>query len=835
MIIETFLDTKGLTRNQTLVALDENGKRWDVKDSLFSSQNPRPKKASSSRTDEVILERWRVELGDAPGKLPSNLGAILPTIYKKSIIVFRSLFTYSKFLPAWKFLKRNGRFRANPALRIKHRILSEQSPRDLPKPDPLTIPLYEGDTKVVDTYNFGVTDSPAGSFSVQVTYRKTCDFRVDDSEALLSSRFMGTDDEIFQPSFPSRDLDAKATNPEFGSVPVKRRSVEDPDVSRAYGSLSTFHHVGPTTGASPISALRAARDSGTSSPSPPTTSRRNSVTAARASPGGRATTLANEANPNVARRPSISFQPFKAPPLSASPSLVDPPLGASGTTGPNRPSLSDSKNMPPPSSAASARKSAPSAPDNAAPSPNSASPRPAPVSRYSSAFSHRRGRPSSGNVTRAEDDNSSGRASATSSGAQPGSGLLADATGTSADSIHADDQNISEFLKMLDLRKDLLNPSNETDMDNLARRTTATSAALSRFRGMRDSNTALSESMSSSMHGMHRSSNASSKQLSGVPGMVAGTSISTASSAGGKAISPHTPHTPAIPSRLSSNNMVNNNPGNTSRSRSRNESSPPGEDNSDETTTERLPSTVTAIPIPTSPASLFSPTFRRSSSAANRQSSTALDEDEIFPMRSVSLGAEEPSHTSLRTLQRQHSPDPATRATEREGMGALRSPAHRESGTHRAASTVGPTVASSPSFGLSPNQRRFSQSRGRGFSGGPHSLSSGTSSVARGGFIPQLSEREAERNANTSTNNNVTEDRRGVGRRPSAGRHSLPQFTQAEEDEPLLFAMSDFGASRRSLEEGRQGSHGPDPSGNTTGPRRSSGKRGGLSGFHVWP
>ncbi|KAL5000390.1 autophagy-related protein 13 [Aspergillus recurvatus] len=839
MIIETYLDTKGLTNNQTLVALDENGKRWDVSESLATSQSCQPAKASSSKAVDVILERWRVELGDMPGKLPSDLGAILPTVYKKSIILFRSLFTYSKFLPAWKFIKRNCRSRANPALRVKYRILSGHS-RDPSKPDHLTMPLFEGDTKVVDTYSFGVTDSPAGAFSVQVTYRTSCDFRVDDSEALLSSRFTGADDEIFQPSLPPRDLDTRVTSPEVGSAPLTRRTVEDPDLSRAYGSLSTFHHVGPTTGASPISALRAARESGASSPSPPTSSHRNPLAAARASPVGRAATLASEANHNVARRPSISFQPFKAPPLSASPSLVDPPLSASPrTAGAGRTSLSESRNMPPPSVAASARKPLSSGPDNAIPSPNSASPRPAPMSRYSSAFSHRRGRPSSGGINKLEDDNSSGRASATSSGAQPGSGLLAEITGTSADSIQADDENISEFLKMLDLRKDLLSPSSQTAMDNHSRRMTAASAALSRFRGMKDSNAALSDSMSSSLL-MNRSSATSSKQLSGVPG-IAGTSISTASSPGGKAISPHTPHTPAIPSRLSSNSIVDNT---TTRLHGDN-GSPLEEDASDETTTERLPSTVTAIPIPTSPATIFPPTFRRSSSAANRRSSHAMDDDEIFTMRSVSLGAEEPSHTTLGTLQRQQDYESTGSNMAPSESGArpggdvgnvLRGATLRASGAHRDASTLGPAVASSPYSHHPLHQRRFSHSRGRGFSGGPHSLSSGSSSIARGGLIhPYSAEREAERDANASASQSGTEDRRGTGRGSGAGRHNLPQTTQVEEDEPLLFAMSDFGASRRSFEEGRQGNHGPDSSGNTGSSRRGSGKRGGLSGFHLWP
>lgn len=237
------METKGLTNNQSLVILDENGKRWDVLEALTASGQASPVRPPHSNSDDVILERWRVELGSASSKPPSDLGSILPTVYKKSIVLFRSLFTYSKFLPAWKFAKRNGRLRSNPALQIRYRILDGRTASDRRQVDHLTVPLYEGNTKVVETYSFGVTDSPAGPFSVEVTYRTNCDFRVDDSEALLSSRFMGADDEIFRPSFPSRDANRRASNAEPGSAPLEKRTVEEPDPGRAYGSLSTFHHV----------------------------------------------------------------------------------------------------------------------------------------------------------------------------------------------------------------------------------------------------------------------------------------------------------------------------------------------------------------------------------------------------------------------------------------------------------------------------------------------------------------------------------------------------------------------------------------------------------------
>ncbi|KAJ6188346.1 hypothetical protein N7519_003254 [Penicillium mononematosum] len=800
LVIETYLDTKGLTNNQSLVILDENGKRWDVRESLAALQGARAK-PYQSENDEIILERWRIELGESSSRLPADLGSILPTVYKKSIVLFRSLFTYSKFLPAWRFSKRNKKLRQSPALQIKYRVVDGSVARDDLSLDHLTAPLSEGSEKVVDTYSFGVTESPAGPFSVQVTYRTNCDFRVDDSEALLSSRFMGADDEIFRPSLPSDDVNRP--NPEVGSVPVERRAVENPDCTRAYGSLSTFHQVGPTTGASPISTLRAMRDSGAGSPSP-TDSPRRLLPPAKVVPSGRAAQIAGEGgSSNFQRRPSVSFQPFKAPPLSASPALADSPLGVSP------------RNM-----------------SSRIPTGTSADSRPAPISRYSSSFSHRRGRLSAG-ANRLEDDNSSGRASATSSNAQPGSGLLTEATGTSAESIQADDENISEFLKMLDSKKDLMNSSTSASIQPGPN---ATAAALARFRGMRDSNAALSDSMSQSMH-MHRSSISSSKQLSGVPPMVAGTSISTASSPG-KPISPHTPHTPhtpAIRSRLSSNSVADDIETDHHSRLPRIHHDPPLEEHSSAENTRAPSSTAGAIDIPTSPR-IFNPAYRRSSSAAVRRPIVTSDDDEIFPfgLRSLSLGADEPANATLGATQQQNESqkDQQSPAEDRSGPSVSTTGPYRDSASLRGQMS-GPTSASASS---NPHvyQPRFASSRGRGYSGG-HSLSSASSSLARGANLaPHLAERDQDRDGNASgsnSGNSTLEIRRGSGQRPSTGRTLSGQAP--EDDEPLLFAMSDFGASRRSLDEGRHGNHGGTES--AAGSRRGSGRRGaGLPGFHVW-
>lgn len=835
LIIETYLDTRNLTNNQSLVILDENGKRWDVLESLAISREAHPSKAPQTGSDDIILERWKVELGDTSSRLPADLGSILPTVYKKSIVLFRSLFAHSKFLPAWKLAKRNRKQRANPALQIKYRIMDwHDHSRKNSGLDHLTVPLYETSGKVVDTHSYGTTESPAGPFSVEITYRTSCDFRVDDSEALLSSRFMGADDEIFRPSIPSEAM-GKA---EVGSVPIQKQFVGDPDPSRAYGSLSTFHHVGPTTGASPISALRMARDTGALSPSPAgSPSHPRPLSTAKISSAGRTAVPALTGEGGHARRSSMSFQPFKAPPLSASPSLVDPPLGASPRSSASRLSF-ETKNVPPTSVPMTARKPMPANPENTIASSNSASPRPASSSRYSSAFSHRRSRPSFGGSNKAEDEGSSGKASAASS-AQPGSGLLAEPTGTSADSIHADDENISEFLKMLDLRKDLMNPTSSALHDAPSRRITATTAALNRFQRMRDSNAALSDSMSSSLH-LHRSSSSSSKQLSGVPPMVAGASVSTASSPG-KPVSPHTPHTPAIPSRLSSNSIVayNEPEGDHQRFASDGHGSSLDDNNAGGDTTQ-----TNAIDIPRSP---FLPAYTGGtdvgSGPAVRTSIPEEDDDMPFPMRSVSAG-DRPTH-SLSAMQQNRSfgkigsvDDQPRRAThpsslnEDSAVGNASGP-YRDNASHRTALNSGPTATSSSS-----NNHmylpRFTRPRGRGSSGGARSLSSGSGSLARGGTLHSFPERDhGDGNGSGSTSGSAMEARRGSGQRPGSSRTNTQQ-TPVDEEEPLLFAMSDFGTSRRSLEEGRQGNHGSDPSG-STGLRRGSGRRGmGPPGFHVW-
>ena len=789
LVIEVYIDRKELANNQCVVILDEQGKRWDVKEALTSSVNPRTAGHTSPDFDEVVLERWTVELGENRTRSTQDLNVALPAVYKKGIVLFRSLFTQTRLLPVHNQSRRFGFLGPHNQLKLKYRLTDGSSSGRRTTFDSLSIPLCPSQDKAVEHFSFGDTDSPAGPISLQVDYRTNCNFTVEDSEALLSSRLMGADDEFFKPSLP-REQPSRLRSAEVGSLPV-RQELQRPDRSQAYGSLSTFHQIGPTTGSSPISALRNVQSPGPESPPQRIGPSLRSSTSSKAS-------FRPEA-PGVARRPSVSFQPFKGPTLSASPvpSLGSSPRLSTGRV-PALSTLNEARGAPStqgPTMPSAARRP----PEQAIASSTSSSPKPAPIARYSSSFSHRRARPSSGGTTKVEEDQNSSGKTSTASSAQPGSGLMAEAAGGSSGSVQEDDEKISDFLKMLDTKKDLLTPTSPAGVEASTKRT---SAALTRFHRMRDSNAALSESMSSSLM-LHRSSSSSSRQLSSVPPMVAATSVSTSSSPG-KPISPHTPHTPAIPSRLSANSIIDY-------------TQPDPNDNSgripvdsrdarsdaatSEGTTTDANANAGAIDIPTSPRP-FSAAYRRSSSLAHRRAANGEDElGDPYGMRSASVGAEERQLPSVSTLGR-----PAEESPEDDIEGERRRQKSRESprrppATERHSSTSyrnrpaqnaptgdGYNSASGSASGSSSTHQvyrsRFARGSGRG-----HASQASTSSLAVGGERPDSAGSES------------------WNRRGNRASFSRPD-SRFDEEEPFLFAMSDLGgvgghsnSSRRSLEE----------------------------------
>ncbi|KAF2874304.1 autophagy-related protein 13-domain-containing protein [Massariosphaeria phaeospora] len=779
LCIEIYLDIKALEDKQSLVIHDDQGKRWDVAVALnvpLESTSRPPSRVGKST--QLVLERWKIQVGDKSSVQPSELTDPLPNVYKKAVVLFRSLYAYLRFLPTFKYCKSIAKQPANhPSLKLNYRISNGDFKS--PRPDTLSIPLYTSSESVTDVQEFAPSNSPVGPLAISVEYRTNCEFSVDDSESLLSSQFMGLDDNYFDQ--PNRDVGQVP-----GSLPVNKLHAQGtPEVGQAYGSMSTFHQVAPPTGTSPMSALRAARDMPSSSPidSPPQKLPPNHRTAQ-----GSKSSLRSADAPSYQRRTSVSFQPFKAGSLSSSPgpgSMIPPsPVGSLGrpSSSVGRATTPSALNQPRnrtsltalPQTALRAPSSLPN--EAAVTSSASSSPKPAPITRYSSSFGHRRSRFSSGGGSKTEDENnSSGKGSVTSS-QQPGSDMLNEGEGASSGSIKTDDENISDFLKLLEQKKDLksFSRNDNASRDAAMRKTTA---QLSKYQQRRGDHSAFSDSLSSSTM-LHRSSSSSSRQLTSVPAMIAGTSVSTASSPG-KPISPHTPHTPAIPSRLSANSIIEYEP---RRSRSRPSHTSRGQETVDvQEHSDGEEQGSNAIDIPTSPRPWNYP--RRSSSVA-QQNRTMEDEPDLYGLRSASVPPEEVDRQ--RGLQRKA----ATNLTS-SGLFAqteLLASASRDDQLPGALSTQD----SRDDMPRPLSTSDLPAKRGT-YSG---------SSRGRGGFSSSSS---------TSLTTGGTSSTERQSRYSFANRHA-----SLDDDEPLLFQMSEIGAgSRRSLEEGRGGS--------STG---SAGKRG---------
>lgn len=797
MIIETYFDTADLTNNQSLVVVDELGRRWDVEEALntsgmISSDN------SGTEASEVIIERWQVKLDEPLDVIPTNLPSILPRVYRNSIVLYRSLYTYTMLLPAWQSLRKGSKGRSSHGRpKLKYRVIAAPpNSSQQERPDALTLPLFDHHGAAVDKHVFHPIDSPAGELSIQVIWRCHSDFRVVDSEALLSSQFMGMDDQRFEPSLGKRnDVERQQRDHgggEAGSLPpIPGEQRPRPDRSQAYGSLSTFHQVGPSASSSPLSALRAAGEMGEQCP---ITSQPNKRPGSGPSiQGSKSSLRSTEGAPKVGRRPSVSFMPFKTPSLSASPSQSEP-MNAS-----NRPaSIGRASAL---TALAEARAPSSLSPQSSMPSKGSpvvppvsgsgsSSPKPAQAPKYTSSFGHRKAKHSSGGSKTEDDNNSSGKTSLNSSTAQPGSGVLAEGGGSSG-SIPTDDDNISDFLKLLDRKKDLKSFRATRDGSAADAATRRTSAALSKFQQMRDSNAALSDSISSSLL-LHRSSSSSSRQPSSVPPMLAGTSTSTSSSPG-KPISPHTPHTPAIPSRLSANSIIEY-----PRTAEDNQRQRDGVNQRRVIRSEGSQNPRTgAIDIPTSPRP-FHPSYRRSSSVAQQPRILPVEEDfgDMYPfggLRSASLGADDRpllSPSTLADLFRLHDgsavEDPGPEDSSLQIEGETYGPMPDPNDTGEAIEQQQPSslegrgdTTSLPMRGLSYRPRI-----GRGSGRGQTPLQGSLSSLGDRGSGSESSDQRSRRYSSSRPSNHF------------------------EDGEPLLFAMSDFGGvqqSRRSVEEARGG------------------------------
>ncbi|KAH0281423.1 hypothetical protein KCU91_g253, partial [Aureobasidium melanogenum] len=655
LVIDVYLDTAQLAPNQTLVAIDEEGKPWDVSETLrrLEASAPTPQNHTLST---FVYERWTISLDNASSVSPATLNEPAPSFYKKGVITCRALCTYARLLPAWKLRTRLEKQAATgPAtLRPRYRV-SDGSLAEKSRVDTLSCSIFPSDKRPTETYRFAPLHCPLGSLNISVTYRKNLDLQVELSERLISARMAGHER-------PDSRLSGESSR-ERTSMDQERPSLRS-QPSKYSSSFQRTTQRSANMGSSPrTSTLREPADRPlsaqaieTSQPSPSSQQdeqlRRYSSQSLRDREASRFTPSSLREPNAFQRRPSVSFQPFKAGSLSSSPAagnfLSSSPSSSVGRSAGN-PLLAHARKSSLSTLPQMALRNPGAVAETAVGSSASSSPKPAPIQRYSSSFSNRRARfPSVSSSRVEEDNNSSGRASVSSTNRES-STLQEGEGGASSGSVQADEDNIADFLKLLDRNKGL-SSLNKTDKASLSANSQRTAAQFSKFSRMKDSTAQLSESMQSSTM-LQRSSSSSSRQLQNVPGMSPGL-ISTSSSPG-KPISPHTPHIPAIPSRLSNNSITADYTRDRSRSRLSGTHIQPSGDGTRDVSSH--PPTrgsgtplSTAIDIPTSPRTFVS--NRRSSSTtqqARARGVTNVEDQDAYGMRSASMPVAEGGRSEL--------------------------------------------------------------------------------------------------------------------------------------------------------------------------------------------
>ncbi|GAA5950542.1 hypothetical protein JCM3765_000523 [Sporobolomyces pararoseus] len=330
LVLSVYLDVSDLTPNQVLVLSDQKGRRTRVDRNLANSSNlnrarsppvssiPRSRSrggagtstpgggggggSNSSSPTSVVLEQWNLSFQPTPtprshptssSSSTSDLGKpqssnsnsnSLPSVYKHSILHFRSLFTLVKLLPTYSLARRLNRTSStsststsrggggvkttmNGGLRIGIRV-EVREPGDEPAESvegevEVDTPIENEETgRATETVRFPGVETPLGILHLTGTYRLNTDFGVEDIETLLSSRFI--DEDFFRPTVNTARYREKEDSGRPGSLPISARaglaatqtrlgtspSHQSPPITGlgplpSYGSLSSRHQYAP--------------------------------------------------------------------------------------------------------------------------------------------------------------------------------------------------------------------------------------------------------------------------------------------------------------------------------------------------------------------------------------------------------------------------------------------------------------------------------------------------------------------------------------------------------------------------------------------------------------
>lgn len=183
LVIEIYLDASELSSNQIVVLLDEFQQKHKI-DLNVGGRFHHFSGAISSSKNTILLESWRLSLEG-----PRECDKELPVVYKHGIAFFRSLLTFIKTLPSSSLFNRLKRIKKTE-LKLGYRIVTKES---------LTSSEigFDKDSSSIDSIlSIGIQklapfETPLGSIKVSVISRRNCNFYLEDSDKLLSSKFQG--------------------------------------------------------------------------------------------------------------------------------------------------------------------------------------------------------------------------------------------------------------------------------------------------------------------------------------------------------------------------------------------------------------------------------------------------------------------------------------------------------------------------------------------------------------------------------------------------------------------------------------------------------------------
>ncbi|KAK6462466.1 autophagy-related protein 13 [Scheffersomyces coipomensis] len=184
MIIETYLDLRQLGSNEAFVLKDDFGKAWSVA-------------KGGGKRKEVVLERWCIEF-----EYNANSSAIideLPLIYKRAIILLRSLYGFSRIISSYKLKKLIDSNNKLKKLRLKNKTFDGSLPISSKGRVGLSKSIIPHQLIITESHlsqkYFQPVQTSLGTFKISVAYRNHYEFDIVDKEEALSSEFMNMDNK----------------------------------------------------------------------------------------------------------------------------------------------------------------------------------------------------------------------------------------------------------------------------------------------------------------------------------------------------------------------------------------------------------------------------------------------------------------------------------------------------------------------------------------------------------------------------------------------------------------------------------------------------------------